>query len=196
MKKVACLMLAVCLFVLSGCVKTVWEAPPEDEKTAEPETNVSVIPLADLIGQTVGDLYAAYPDVRYQELFYFEGGLFMRAENRDFSFQIDDNYLYEENAPERTVENIPEDTRVLGLASSGKEPVIGKLTGCMTYPEIKEAIGDQTVIGEYRTPQSPDEEEGFFGAKYTLSFEYEGHRFCYFWSDDPETDTGWLMMFP
>ena len=84
---------------------------------------------------------------------------------------------------ETSYENLePSDDDLVSILTLGDEdPVIKGLTVAMTYPELKEAVGDRTSFSEMYYDLS--EESGY--NEYSLDFKLNGYFIRYIWRDDP-----------
>lgn len=65
----------------------------------------------------------------------------------------------------------------------GDAPLLDGLTSSMTYPELVQAVGDNTTLDEPEYFESIES-----GAQlYSASFTYKGYSFVYQWTQDPNT---------
>lgn len=65
----------------------------------------------------------------------------------------------------------------------GGAPLLDGLTSSMTYPELVQAVGDDTTLDEPEYFESIES-----GAQlYLVSFTYKGYSFVYQWTQDPNT---------
>lgn len=84
---------------------------------------------------------------------------------------------------ETSYENLEpsDDDLVSILVLKDDDPVLKELTVAMTYPELKEAVGDRTSFGEMYYDYSVESGEN----EYSLGFKLDGYFIEYIWRDDP-----------
>jgi len=86
-------------------------------------------------------------------------------------------------------DTITDDLIIRQMISSEPYPAVYELTGCMTYPEIEEAVGGESKIPQPDYYYSLVDEEW----EYTLAFTYHEYCVSYTWLDDPETTPSIFM---
>lgn len=86
-------------------------------------------------------------------------------------------------------DTITDDLIIRQMISSEPYPAVYGLTGCMTYPEIEEAVGSESKIPQPDYYYSLVDEAW----EYTLAFIYHEYCVSYTWLDDPETTPSIFM---
>ena len=142
-------------------------------KSAETEQKSSGsggVEYAKYIGKTVSDVSKALGS--NYEADYLNGGFAMCYDSSGLYFFMDDSEDYGTMIDDCVI--------VEEYLYSGK--ALGKLFANMTFPEIKNAVGDSVSLNE--PEYFYNEEDQCY--EYYLSFDYSGYTFAYWWYDDPD----------
>lgn len=79
----------------------------------------------------------------------------------------------------------PDNNAVINIISlSSSESLTGNLTGAMTYPELVDAVGEETKLEQPDYSYNEMEDYGY----YSTEFVYQGYNVSYEWFEDPETN--------
>ena len=117
------------------------------------------------IGNWAGGTHIGFTD---SPLFYLRGPEIQGRESYGRTYSADEinNYLTAHS-----------------IEAVGSVVLLDQLTGSMTYPELVQALGDNTEL------QEPEFFENMMTGEfmYSVSFAYEGYLFTYNWIEDPMT---------
>lgn len=137
---------------------------PETEESPEPQSDFR----AQYIGRTVGDVVQLLGNEYTVD--HYEGSTMIGYPgNLWFLFGS-------------TEDTITDDLIIRQMITSEQYPAVYELTGSMTYPEILDAVDEETDIPQPASYYSEADDENY----YTLEFTYREYHLLYTWLDDPE----------
>lgn len=123
--------------------------------------------ITDLLGKTMGDVVDRYGEDYSAD--NYEGSTFIMYQN------IGSFYF-------GTIVEYPDYDAIITMISwYSDEPLVGVLTGTMTYPELVAAVGEIAEKPEYSFNELDNE------AFYSSGFIYQGYCVIYTWLEDPNT---------
>ncbi len=125
--------------------------------------------LVSLLGKTMGDMVERYGS-DYVAGSYAGSTCLFYEDIAGFDFCASIEY--------------PDNNAVIHIIwANSSKPLIGNLTGNMTYPEILDAVGEEVSLEppEYYYNLEVDDDA------YSIGFEYQGYYIIYEWFEDPET---------
>lgn len=138
-------------------------------KVSEEDSNEDSNNIVDLLGKTMGDVIERYGNDYFAS--NYEGSTYIIYWDIA-AFYFGTSVYY------------PDNNAVIDRISlySGM-PLIGNLTGAMTYPELVDTVGGEVKL------EPPDyffdELDKYYS--YSTGFTYQGYNFIYLWLEDPET---------
>lgn len=150
---------------------------PETQETGIPQESQESQKdfRAQYIGRTVGDVVQDLGDEYVVD--YYEGStMICYPDGLWFLFGS-------------TEDAITDDLIIRQMISWEQYPAVYELTGCMTYPEIVDAVQGEVEIPQPDYYYSLVDEEW----EYTLAFTYHEYCVSYTWLDDPETTPSIFM---
>ena len=71
------------------------------------------------------------------------------------------------------------------VTSYGSRKIIDSLSGRMTYPELKKAVGSAVTLEQPTYYENLLEDQW----EYVLTFRYKGYRISYTWLENPQSKT-------
>ncbi len=140
---------------------------PEDIQVSLPDPEPTSDRISDLLGKTMGDVVERYGEGYSAD--NYEGSTFIMYQD------IGAFYF-------GTIVEYPDYDAIITMISwYSDEPLVGVLTGMMTYPELVAAVGEVAKEPEYSFNEFDNK------VIYSSDFVYQGYRVSYIWLEDPTT---------